>query len=236
VGIQTFNDEVGERIERRQNLKRVEANLTALRELPAVHVHADLIAGLPGEDMQSFARGFDRLVQLAPEEIQVGILKRLKGTPIIQHDQEFSMVYSAFPPFEILRTSTMSFNELTQIKNFARTYDLIANSGNFLETVPLFSREGSCFQRFLGLSEQMIALEGRVFSLPLSRWAELLFEYGTKSLKLERDALGNCLARDFARGGRTDLPACIEPYKVSKRPKTAVVRRALKRQDRRLKL
>jgi radical SAM superfamily enzyme YgiQ (UPF0313 family) len=98
VGIQTFNDEVGERIERRQNLKRVEANLTALRELPSVHVHADLIAGLPGEDMESFARGFDRLVQLAPEEIQVGILKRLKGTPIIQHDQEFSMVYSAFHP------------------------------------------------------------------------------------------------------------------------------------------
>ncbi len=69
-------------------------NLRFLREETGVHVHADLIVGLPGEGMESFGRGFDRLVALGPQEIQVGILKRLRGTPIVRHDAEFAMRYA----------------------------------------------------------------------------------------------------------------------------------------------
>ena len=74
-----------------------------------MHVHADLIAGLPGETLESFAAGFDRLVALGPQEIQVGILKRLRGTPIVRHDQAWEMVYSAHPPYEILRNKLLDF-------------------------------------------------------------------------------------------------------------------------------
>src|SRR5882672_3676518 len=88
VGIQTFNDEVASRISRKQDNSKVEENLKWLRTETGVHVHADLIVGLPGEDLESFARGFDRLVVLGPQEIQVGILKRLRGTPIVRHDAE----------------------------------------------------------------------------------------------------------------------------------------------------
>ena len=79
-------------------------NLRFLREQTGVHVHADLIVGLPGEDLDSFGRGFDRLVALGPQEIQVGILKRLRGTPIVRHDAEWGMVYSPHPPYEVLQT------------------------------------------------------------------------------------------------------------------------------------
>ncbi|HEY1628717.1 MAG TPA: radical SAM protein, partial [Tepidisphaeraceae bacterium] len=92
VGIQTFNDDVAQRISRRQDNARLEANLRFLHEETGVHVHADLIVGLPGEDVESFGRGFDRLVKLSPQEIQVGMLKRLRGTPIVRHDLEFGMI------------------------------------------------------------------------------------------------------------------------------------------------
>ena len=80
VGIQSFNPEVCKRISRRQDVLRLEDNLPYFRKETSVYVHADLIAGLPGESVESFGAGFDRLVGLGPHEIQVGLLKRLRGT------------------------------------------------------------------------------------------------------------------------------------------------------------
>ena len=106
IGVQTFNHRVGELISRRQDNAKLEDNFRFLREHTGVHIHADLIVGLPGESIDSFGTGFDRLLALRPQEIQIGILKRLKGTPIIRHDDEFAMVYSNHPPFEVLQTWT----------------------------------------------------------------------------------------------------------------------------------
>ena len=83
-----------------------------------MHVHADLIAGLPGEDFGSFGRGFDQLVALRPHEIQVGILKRLRGTPITRHDAEWQMVYADHPPYEVLQTKLMDFSTLQRMRRF----------------------------------------------------------------------------------------------------------------------
>src|ERR1700722_13667707 len=137
VGIQSFNPDVCQRISRRQDVGRAEDNLKFLREQTGVHVHADLIVGLPGEDMASFAAGFDRLVKLGPQEIQVGILKRLRGTPIVRHDAEWGMVYSPHPPYEVLRTAAIDFATMQRMRRFARYWDLVANSGNFVSTTPM---------------------------------------------------------------------------------------------------
>ncbi|MEK6261362.1 MAG: DUF4080 domain-containing protein, partial [Planctomycetota bacterium] len=137
VGIQTFNDDVSNLISRHQDNSLVEQNLSWLRDHTSVHVHADLIVGLPGESLDSFAAGFDRLVRLAPHEIQVGILKRLRGTPIVRHDAEWQMVYSPHPPYEVLQTRLMDFATIQELRRFAKHWDAIANSGNFVETVPM---------------------------------------------------------------------------------------------------
>jgi radical SAM superfamily enzyme YgiQ (UPF0313 family) len=100
VGVQSFNDEVCRLISRRQDAKKLEENFRYLRQYTGVHIHADLIAGLPGETVESFAAGFDRLVNLGPQEIQVGILKRLRGTPIVRHDSEWQMVYNPHRPMK----------------------------------------------------------------------------------------------------------------------------------------
>ncbi len=141
VGIQTFNDEVSNLISRHQDNALVEQNLSWLRDHTSVHVHADLIVGLPGESLDSFAAGFDRLVKLAPHEIQVGILKRLRGTPIVRHDAEWQMVYSPHPPYEVLQTKLLDFPTIQELRRFAKLWDMIANSGNFVETMPLLWAE-----------------------------------------------------------------------------------------------
>src|SRR5215204_5291759 len=116
VGIQTFNPEVGALIERRQKYDQLEDNFRFLRSQTGVHIHADLIAGLPGESLESFAAGFDRLIELGPQEIQVGILKRLRGTPIVRHDAPWEMVYHAHPPYEILQNKLIDFATMQKIR------------------------------------------------------------------------------------------------------------------------
>lgn len=137
VGIQTFDREVEARISRRQNHDRLADNFQWLRQHSGVHLHADLIVGLPGETLESFGQGFDRLIGLGPQEIQVGILKRLRGTPIIRHDAEWQMIYNPHPPYEVLSTRTMNFGTLARLRRFAKFWDIFGNSGNFVESLPL---------------------------------------------------------------------------------------------------
>ncbi len=176
VGIQSFNKEVCARIGRRQNFRLIEENLTFLKESSGVHVHADLIAGLPGEDLQSFANGFDALVALGPSEIQVGILKRLKGTPITLAEPEWAMVYAGSAPYEVLQTSHLSFYELQRLSRFSRYWDLIGNSGRFLEEVPSLLGEQP-FDQFMAFSDWLYAQLGSTSGIALGRLRGLVGKY-----------------------------------------------------------
>src|SRR6185312_8665971 len=123
VGLQSSDPKVQELISRRQDRDRTEENLRWLRKETHVHVHADLIVGLPGESIEGFAAGFDRLYALQPQEIQVGMLKRLRGTPIVRHDAEWNMVYSPHPPYEIMSTKRIDFPAMCRLRRFARYWD-----------------------------------------------------------------------------------------------------------------
>jgi radical SAM superfamily enzyme YgiQ (UPF0313 family) len=239
IGIQTFNEEVAERIHRRQNCGRLEENFRFLRNETGVHIHADLIAGLPGESLESFAAGFDRLVALRPQEIQVGILKRLRGTPIVRHDAEWQMTYNPHPPYEILQNQRLDFATMQKLRRFARYWDLVGNSGNFVETTPLIWRgfgvppsggngtatavtsmeppdggtsSRSPFAAFLRWSEWLHDRVKRTDSIALARLMELLFEYLTGELKLETHVVAETLWRDYQRGGRNDKPSFLREF------------------------
>ena len=213
VGIQTFNDEVSLRIKRRQDVAKLADNFHFLREHTGVHLHADLIVGLPGESVDSFAAGFDRLVALRPQEIQVGILKRLRGTPIVRHDAEWQMVYNPHPPYEILQNQSIDFATMQRLRRFARFWDLVANSGNFVETTPLlWQRTGTPFHSFLAWSEWFYARAGRSHSLPLAELAEGLFVSLTTEQGNEAGEVARALWRDTQRAGRTDPPEFLRPH------------------------
>jgi len=228
IGIQTFNETVGDLISRKQHNAVAEENLRWLREQTAVHLHTDLIVGLPGESVESFAAGFDRLVALQPQEIQVGILKRLRGTPIIRHDATWQMVYSPHPPYEILQTMLVDFSTLQELRRFAKLWDLIANSGNFIETLPwILERQpepgGSPFAAFRRFSGWAFEQTGRTHSLALTRLVELVFDYLTQRNRVAVEAIAPVLLRDYRRGGRSDTPVCLraklaKPEQISSVP------------------
>ncbi len=213
VGIQTFDPEVSARIKRRQNYDKLADNLRFLRRDTGVHVHADLIAGLPGETLQSFARGFDQLVALNPQEIQLGILKRLRGTPIVRHDTEWEMVYSSTPPYELLRNKTLTFGEMQKLRRFARHWDLLVNSGNFLESAPLLWQDApSPFNSFGRWSDWLYAQTGRNHNIALNSLGDFLFTYLTGVLNFAPDMAANSIYRDYLRVGRSDKPALLRPF------------------------
>ncbi|MCX7275280.1 MAG: DUF4080 domain-containing protein [Burkholderiales bacterium] len=152
IGIQTWNPQVQALISRRQDNRRAEENLAWLLAETRAHLHVDLIAGLPGETLESFAAGFDRLAAIGPHEIQLGILKRLRGAPIARHTEAFDLRFSPSPPYNVLSTRDLSFAQLQRLTRFARYWDLIANSGRFRLTLPMLLGQ-TPFERFMAFSD-----------------------------------------------------------------------------------
>jgi len=176
IGIQSFNPEVQKLISRKQDHEKTCHNLRWIRASTAAHVHADLIFGLPGETLESFASGFDLLYSLGPQEIQVGILKRLRGTPIARHTQTYDMRYMTTPPYRLLAHKDADFNTVQRMVRFARYWDLIGNSGRFTHTLPHLLSNNP-FDRFMALSDWLFSKTQQTHRIALSRLFELLHEF-----------------------------------------------------------
>jgi len=162
IGIQTLNPEVSARIGRPSKPEQELETLRLLAEKTNAIMHVDLIAGLPGEDVTSFGKGFDALWAALVSgktskkiEIQLGILKLLPGAPIIRHKEAFGMNFNPRPPYEIIETSAISASNMERIKNFARFWELIVNRG-LLDIGP-----SPVFDRFMSLSDSLLAHFGR---------------------------------------------------------------------------
>ncbi len=207
IGVQTWNPQVAALVSRRQDYQKVRENLVYLHQNTGVHTHVDLIAGLPGETLESFADGFDQLSSLTADEIQVGILKRLKGTPIIRHDREWQMVYDTKPPFQILQNKTMSADVLLKFQKFSKYWDLISNSGNFKNTSDeirqkVAAASGSLFQFYWNLTDFLNQRHETAHSIPLLKLFESLLHF----FEQQNWPMKESLAQDYQRGRPGPLP------------------------------
>lgn len=233
IGIQTLNPNVSGLISRRQDVTKLVHNLRFLRNETYAHLHIDLIVGLPGEDIESFARGFNRLIELNPHEIQIGILKRLRGTPITRHTVEYQMRYSEEPPYEVMSTRDISFLELQRMERFARYFDLVANSGNFVRGRELIWKgEASPFHAFLRFSDWLFARIGRRASIQLKSLTAYLFDFLVTEKGLCPKGIGPSLLEDYQRGGRSDVPSELKPYGPRADLDHKATKMTLKRQQR----
>lgn len=207
IGVQTWNETVAQLVSRRQDYSKVEENLKYLKRKTHVHSHVDLIGGLPGETLESFAQGFDRLAALEPDEIQVGLLKRLKGTPIIRHDKNWEMNYSTTPPFQIISTKTMSTNEIQKFSQFAKFWDLIANRGQFKLTCELIKAKclennRSLFSFYWEMTDFLIHYHGKTYAIHLNKLFESLAQYLKSQFKESQETL----LKDYHRSERYYTP------------------------------
>ena len=222
VGIQSFNLDVQQRISRKQDNAKTADNLRWLVNESQAHVHADLIFGLPGETLQSFADGFDRLHELAPHEIQFGILKRLRGTPITRHTLDFAMLYDPQTPYTILQTSTIDFATMQRIQRFARYWEMVANSGRFSAALRLLLRDspdvaGSAFHHFLAFSDWLWQTTGKTHEFALEKLVDLLFDHLHQARHLDLDHVRIALLADYRASGARGRPHCLADLLAAER-------------------
>ena len=228
VGIQSFNPEVQQRVSRRQDNDKTAENLRWLVSESQAHVHADLIFGLPGETLASFADGFDRLYELAPHEIQFGILKRLRGTPITRHTAEFAMVYDPQTPYTILQNSTVDFATLQRVKRFARYWDLVANSGRFSSGLKLLLEPGSAFHHFMNFSDWLWRTTGKTHEFAFEKLVDLLHGHLTTTRALSAETVRAALLADYLASGARAKPVCLADLLVAPRSAPPVLALALR--------
>ena len=221
IGIQTWNTEVARLVSRRNDLEKVKDNFRFLAAETGVHTHADLIVGLPGEDIHSFAKGFDTLAELRPDEIQVGILKRLKGAPISRHDKEWEMVYSAHPPFQILRTKSMDFATLQTMNRFSKYWDLYANSGTFkkfVESLKAAAQEKehkSFFWEFYDFNAFMSQRHAQSHGISQLSLFESALIYLTEHQQWPLEKAKALLGEDYLATGKKELPRFLKGGETS---------------------
>ena len=209
VGIQSFNPEVQQRISRRQDNVKTADNLRWLVNESKAHVHADLIFGLPGETLESFADGFDRLHSLGPHEIQFGMLKRLRGTPITRHTVDFAMAYDAQPPYTILQTGVIDFGVMQRIQRFARYWEIVANSGRFALGLKLLLESGSAFHHFLNFSDWLWTTTCKTHEFAPEKLVDLLHEHLTAVRGLADAAVRSALLADYLASRARGRPHCL---------------------------
>ena len=166
IGIQTLNPEAAKRISRSSNPEKELEALRLLRAKTSAIIHADLIAGLPGEDIASFGKSFDRLWAALNNggshsfEIQLGVLKLLPGTPIARRIEEFGMRFNPFPPYEIEESAAVCANDMRRIKNFARFWELLINRG-----LVNIKKSGPVFNNFINLSDELFKYFGKNYGI-----------------------------------------------------------------------
>ena len=213
VGIQSFNETVQKLISRRQDNIQTEANLRWLINESHAHLHTDLIFGLPGETWDSFAEGFDRLMAIGPQEIQLGILKRLRGTPIARHTGPFEMVYDDQPPYVVRQTKDLDATSLERFTRMAKYWDLIANSGRFKTSLPLIlsplAEPASAFRSFMHFSDHVWLSAGKTYGLTPEDLVDAVFDYLTVVREMDSSAVRASLLQDYLASGARARPKCL---------------------------
>ena len=246
VGIQSFNEIVQKLISRRQDNIQTEANLRWLINESHAHLHTDLIFGLPGETLDSFAEGFDRLMAIGPQEIQLGILKRLRGTPIARHTVPFEMVYDDQPPYVVRKTKDLDASSLERFTRMAKYWDLIANSGRFKTSLPLIltpiGQPASVFRSFMHFSDHVWLSTGKTYGLTPEDLVDAVFHYLTVVREMDSSPVRASLLQDYLASGARARPKCLaqerlplggEPTKQSSHEQSVSTAHKLRgRQDR----
>ena len=152
IGVQSTNPDTIREIHRKMDFAQVSEVVTRVQEGHNVHQHLDLIAGLPYEDYDSFGKSFCDVYQLRPQQLQLGFLKVLKGSYMYEHASEYGLIYRTKPPYEVLASKWVSYDEMLEIRLVEEMLELHYNSGQFLTYLAVLEqRYASAFQMFLDM-------------------------------------------------------------------------------------
>ena len=163
IGVQSTNTDTLREIRRVMDIGKLKQVVAALKAAHNVHIHLDLIAGLPYEDYDSFARSFDDVYAMEPEQLQLGFLKVLKGSYMAEMAESYGLVYTDYAPYEVLYTNWLSFTEICRLKRIEEMVEIYYNSGQFAHSLPVMIAD---FGSRMAAGQQALAEEqhGRAVS------------------------------------------------------------------------
>lgn len=141
IGVQTANPDTIHSINRKMDLARVAQVTEKIRQFHNIHQHLDLIAGLPLEDYESFGHSFDVVYQMKPSQLQLGFLKVLKGSPMQAQASQYGILSQAEPPYEVLKTPWLSYDDIIRLKGLEEMVETYYNSGQFSNTVKVLCKQ-----------------------------------------------------------------------------------------------
>ena len=152
IGVQSTNGDTIREIHRTMRLEEVYRAVNRVKAGKNIHQHLDLIAGLPFEDYQRFQQSFNDIYALHPQQLQLRFLKVLKGSYMYEHAQEYGLVYRSRPPYEVMASKWVSYDEMLEIRLVEEMLELHYNSGQFLTYLAVLEwKYDSTFQMFLDM-------------------------------------------------------------------------------------
>ena len=183
IGVQSVNEQTISAIHRKTSFEKLKKNVSFIKKQGNIHQHLDLIAGLPYEDYKSFAMSFNAVYDMRPEQLQLGFLKVLKGASMYEVQGKYGIIYSSKPPYEVLGTNWLSFDDIIRLKQVEEMVEVYYNSMQFVRTMefllPFFDHAFAMYERLGDYYE-----ENGLFSVSHSRMAryEILLRFVKEKL------------------------------------------------------
>ncbi|WP_303861695.1 B12-binding domain-containing radical SAM protein [Alkalibaculum bacchi] len=210
VGIQSVNESTLVSIQRATSIEKIEENIRKLQSSHNMHIHLDLIAGLPEEDFDTFAHSFDRVYAMKADMLQLGFLKVLKGSPIHLQRDKYHLKHTANPPYEILSNDFISYDEIICLKKIESLVDRYNNSGNFQNTLDyiIFQRGKAPFRFFQEFVNDWE--EKKLFDVSHNkdRLYEILLDFAY-TLQENQDFIKELVKLDYLMYNKLTLPTFI---------------------------
>lgn len=206
IGVQSTFTKTIKEIHRTMDLDKLSTIVERIRQGRNIHQHLDLIAGLPYEDLAAFSRSFDQVYALRPQQLQLGFLKVLKGSNMYRMAPEYGIAYTTNPPYEVLFTRWISYEEIRLLKNIEEMVELYYNSMQFVHILEALEQKfSSPFQLYQALGEYYQAYnksgssgQDRVMvaSSRIRRY-EIILEFGVSECGIERQKMTELVLCDL---------------------------------------
>lgn len=206
IGMQSFNEQTLKTINRKTNTKKLIENIKKLLKFGNMHIHIDLIAGLTGEDLESFKNSFNIGYNLHAHMLQMGFLKLLYGSDMRENADKYPCEYNANPPYEVTSTPWLTGEEISKLKNCEDALERLYNSGRFLMTLDCLINEMGIepFELFFDFGN---AVSGNKLSLSL--YAQKFFEFFKD--KCDSEILREKIVCDMLScGSEKHIPDCLK--------------------------
>lgn len=221
IGVQSTWPRTIEEIHRRMDLEKVKDVVNHIKGFGNIHQHLDLIAGLPYEDYDTFRQSFDEIYDLKPDQLQLGFLKVLKGSYMYEHAEEYDLVYQSKPPYEVLKTHWLGYEEICRIKKAEEMLEVYYNSGQYDKSIRLLGQHfESAYQMFEKIGDFYEEQGYSGMSHSRQRRAEILLEFASQYVGKAMDAMKQALTFDiYSRENAKSRPVwaldCSQWKKVS---------------------